>query len=212
MSLSQALDKIYSADTQDDELSGIALRAALSCLRQLARPVSKTPSASELLATVRISVTSIQKVLRKSDSRLADFCEDFVKELDDSLAGALKTPLTYHTKAAEAIKMYNPMYEEDGYQKGRDYDPNRERAEARKLKKQLKQESRGAMRELRKDNRFMADARAKEQAEAADERGARQKDILSFLEKQESDFKSGGQGGQIVKNKRRVSKGSRRAY
>jgi nucleolar protein 14 len=212
MSLSQALDKIYSADTQDDELSGIALRAALSCLRQLARPVSKTPSASELLATVRISVTSIQKVLRKSDSRLADFCEDFVKELDDSLAGALKTPLTYHTKAAEAIKMYNPMYEEDGYQKGRDYDPNRERAEARKLKKQLKQESRGAMRELRKDNRFMADARAKEQAEAADERGARQKDILSFLEKQEADFKSGGQGGQIVKNKRRVSKGSRRAY
>ena len=163
-------------------------------------------SNAELLSAVRISVASIQKVLRKSDSRLADFCEDFVKELDDSLACALKTPLTYHTKAAEAIKMYNPMYEEDGYQKGRDYDPNRERAEARKLKKQLKQESRGAMRELRKDNRFMADARAKEQAEAADERGARQKDILSFLEKQEADFKSGGQGGQIVKNKRRVSK------
>ena len=59
------------------------------------------------------------------------------------------------------------MYEEDCYQKGRDYDPNRELAEARKLKKQLKQEARGAMRELRKDNRFMADARAKEQAQSA---------------------------------------------
>ena len=60
------------------------------------------------------------------------------------------------------------------------------------------------MRELRKDNRFMEDARAKEQAQSAEERGARQRDVLSFLEKQESDFKSGGQGGQIVKNKRRV--------
>ena len=155
---------------------------------------------------------NLRKALKKTNKELAELCDAFVKELDDGLAGAVKSPLAYHKKVAEAIKTYNPMYEEDGYQKGRDYDPNRERAEARKLKKQLKQESRGAMRELRKDNRFMADARSKEQAEAADERGARQKDLLSFLEKQEADFKSGGQGGQIVKNKRRVSKGSRRAF
>jgi nucleolar protein 14 len=150
--------------------------------------------------------------LKKSNGGLAELCDELVKELDDALVGAVKTPLAYHTKTAEAIKTFNPMYEEDGYQKGRDYDPNRERAEARKLKKQVKQETRGAMRELRKDNRFMADARSKEQFQAAEERGARQKDILSFLEKQEADFKSGGQGGQIVKNKRRVSKGSRRAF
>ena len=53
-----------------------------------------------------------------------------------------------------AIKQFNPAYEEEGYQKGRDYDPNRERAEARRLQRQLRKEARGAARELRKDNRF----------------------------------------------------------
>jgi len=39
--------------------------------------------------------------------------------------------------------------------KGRDYDPDRERAESRKLKKLLKREAKGAARELRKDNSFL---------------------------------------------------------
>lgn len=212
LSLPETLNGIYSGKVSDELLAVVTLRAALSCLRQLSRPVAKTASASEILLPVRSSVVTLLKALKNAKSPSAKLCEDFMKELDDSLSGSVKTPLAYHTKAAEAIKTYNPMYEEDGYQKGRDYDPNRERAEARKLKKQLKQEARGAMRELRKDNRFMADARAKEQAQSAEERGARQRDVLSFLEKQESDFKSGGQGGQIVKNKRRVSKGSRRAF
>ena len=211
-SLPQALDGIFGQTLEEKKLSSTALNGAVACLRQLSRAAVKTPSASELLSPIRGSIVNLRKALKKTNKELAELCDAFVKELDDGLAGAVKSPLAYHKKVAEAIKTYNPMYEEDGYQKGRDYDPNRERAEARKLKKQLKQESRGAMRELRKDNRFMADARSKEQAEAADERGARQKDLLSFLEKQEADFKSGGQGGQIVKNKRRVSKGSRRAF
>ena len=212
MTLPEMLDGIYAEKLEEKKLSAATLRAALSCLRQLSKPVIKTASASEILSPVRDSVKALRKSLKKSNGGLAELCDELVKELDDALVGAVKTPLAYHTKTAEAIKTFNPMYEEDGYQKGRDYDPNRERAEARKLKKQVKQETRGAMRELRKDNRFMADARSKEQFQAAEERGARQKDILSFLEKQEADFKSGGQGGQIVKNKRRVSKGSRRAF
>ena len=214
VSLPETLNGIYSAQMNDSELGAIGLKAAISCLRQLSRPVMKTPSAAELLAPVRESVSALAQASKKKSksSELSDSCADFIKELDDALAGAVKTPLAYHTKAVEAIKTYLPRFEEDGYVLGRDYDPNRERAEKKKLKKQLKQETRGAVRELRKDNRFMADARSKEQAEAADERGARQREVLSFLEKQESDLKSGGQGGQLVKNRRRVSKGSRRAF
>ena len=214
VSLPEALNGIYSGQMNDGELAAIALKAAISCLRQLSRPVMKTPSAAELLAPVREIVHVLAQASNKKSKRseLSDSCADFVKELDDALAGAVKTPLAYHTKAVEAIQTYLPRFEEDGYVLGRDYDPNRERAEKKKLKKQLKQETRGAVRELRKDNRFMADARSKEQAAAADERGARQREVLSFLEKQESDLKSGGQGGQLVKNRRRVSKGSRRAF
>ena len=53
------------------------------------------------------------------------------------------------------------MYEEEGYQKGRDYDPNRERAEARRLQRQLKQEAAAAPRaSCLKDNAFLASEEA----------------------------------------------------
>jgi nucleolar protein 14 len=61
------------------------------------------------------------------------------------------------TKRAEPIKQYNPRFEEDGFVQGRDYDPDRERAEMKKLRKQLKKETKGAARELRKVGEGSAD-------------------------------------------------------
>ena len=130
-----------------------------------------------------------------------------MSEADAALAGARRAPLRWRTKAAEAIKQFNPVYEEEGYQRGRDYDPNRERAEARRLQRQLKQEARGAVRELRKDNKFLAERRGAEAAAAKEERGEKQRETMAFLEKMEGDLKSGGQGGVIVKTQRRVNGG-----
>ena len=47
------------------------------------------------------------------------------------------------TRGAPPVKEFNPRFE-DGYTKGRDYDPDRERAEQRKLKRQVSKEKRGA--------------------------------------------------------------------
>nr|POE59971.1 hypothetical protein CFP56_03566 [Quercus suber] len=44
---------------------------------------------------------------------------------------------------ASAYQMLNPKFEEN-FVKGRDYDPDRERAEKRKLQKQVKHEAKGA--------------------------------------------------------------------
>ena len=137
-------------------------------------------------------------------------CESLRADVAAKLAGAKRAPLAWRAKKAEAIKQFNPMYEEEGYQKGRDYDPNRERAEQRRLQRQLRQEACGAVRELRKDNRFLAEQRATEAAASAEERGERQRETLAFLEKMEGDLKSGGQGGMIVKTQRRVNGGGGR--
>ena len=77
----------------------------------------------------------------------------------------------------------------------------------RKLQRQLKQEARGAVRELRKDNKFLAERRGAEAAAAKEERGEKQRETMAFLEKMEGDLKSGGQGGVIVKTQRRVNGG-----
>lgn len=70
-------------------------------------------------------------------------------------------------------------------------DPDRERAERAKLKRQHKAELKGAVRELRKDNAFIEHHRAlklKDQRAARDERG---KAIESFLSQQQFEAKIG---------------------
>lgn len=85
------------------------------------------------------------------------------------------------------------------YVKGRDYDPDRERAERRKLKKLLKQEAKGAARELRKDNYFLFEVKEKEKALVEEERAEKYGKARAFLQEQEHAFKS----GQLGKGRKR---------
>ncbi|KAK9839415.1 hypothetical protein WJX81_000656 [Elliptochloris bilobata] len=102
---------------------------------------------------------------------------------------------------APAAKMYNPRFEED-YAAGRDNDPDRERAEQRRLKRQLQKEKRGAMRELRKDAVFIGGVRQAEAAAAAAELRGTRRANFAILEQQEADARSGGQGGMFKSRKR----------
>ena len=85
------------------------------------------------------------------------------------------------------------------YVKGRDYDPDRERAERKKVKKLLRQESKGAIRELRKDNYFLHEVKAKEKAEVEEERKEKSNKVKAFLEEQQHAFNS----GQLGKGRKR---------
>lgn len=76
---------------------------------------------------------------------------------------------------------------------------SRERAEQRRLKRQLQKEKRGAIRELRKDAVFLGAVREKDKAAERLERRTIMRGNMAFLEQQEADFKSGGQGGMWKK-------------
>ncbi|WYZ34780.1 hypothetical protein EsH8_I_001056 [Colletotrichum jinshuiense] len=71
------------------------------------------------------------------------------------IAQLSRRPLELHHHKPLAIKTYIPKFE-DSYDPNKHYDPDRERAEMAKLKKEHKKERKGAMRELRKDAQFMA--------------------------------------------------------
>ena len=67
-----------------------------------------------------------------------------------------------------------------GFVKGRDYDPDRERIEKRKLQKQVKLEAKGAACELRKDAFFLLEVKEKERALWENERAKKyEKALLS---------------------------------
>lgn len=82
----------------------------------------------------------------------------------------------------------------NSFVKGRDYDPDRERAERKKLKKRLKQEAKGAARELRKDNAFLFDLKEKDRSILEEERAEKYGKARAFLQEQEHAFKSGQLG------------------
>ncbi|KAK5723933.1 nucleolar complex protein 14 [Elasticomyces elasticus] len=68
---------------------------------------------------------------------------------------AARKPLLLHNHRPQALRTSNPKFEE-GFNPDRHYDPDRERSEAGKLKKEFKREKKGAVRELRKDANFVA--------------------------------------------------------
>lgn len=71
------------------------------------------------------------------------------------LAQMARRPLELHHHKPLAIKTAIPKFE-DSFDPTKHYDPDRERAELAKLKKDHKRERKGALRELRKDANFMA--------------------------------------------------------
>jgi len=110
----------------------------------------------------------------------------------------LRCPLQMRKQKPVPITLLNPKFEEN-FVKGRDYDPDRERAENRKLKKLVRREAKGAARELRKDNYFLSQVKEKDKARLDEERAEKYGKAKAFLQEQEHAFKS----GQLGKGKKR---------
>lgn len=98
------------------------------------------------------------------------FTQDRVATVQDGLeramrlARAARRPLTLQSHKPVPIPTFIPKFEAS-YAPGRKFDPDSARNEAAKLKALVKKERKGAIRELRKDSRFLAGERAKMQAE-----------------------------------------------
>ncbi|PRW57304.1 Nucleolar 14 [Chlorella sorokiniana] len=135
---------------------------------------------------------------------LAALCRRAIETLEASAAaaqGARRPLFNVHLLKVAEKKQYNPRFEED-FVSGKDYDPDRERAERRKLQRAIRQEERGAARELRRDAAFMAEARDREKAAKQAELFASEKRAKAFLQQQAADMRSGGQGGMWKKKKK----------
>jgi nucleolar protein 14 len=81
-----------------------------------------------------------------------------------SLARSKRRPLLLHNHRPLPIKSSVPKFEES-FDPNKHYDPDKERAEDRRLQKEYKRERKGALRELRKDANFIARETLKEKKE-----------------------------------------------
>ncbi|KAF2835519.1 nucleolar protein 14 [Patellaria atrata CBS 101060] len=95
-----------------------------------------------------------------------------------------RRPLELHHHRPLAIKTSIPKFEE-GFNPNKHYDPDRDRAEASKLKAEYKRERKGAMRELRKDANFIARERLREKKEKDQAYEAKYKKLVAEIQGEE---------------------------
>ncbi|OSD04573.1 Nop14-like protein [Trametes coccinea BRFM310] len=133
-----------------------------------------------------------------------------VQSLQDTLTRLLKfalqgrRPLRLQAHKPIPIPTYVPKFEQTSSNYLRNRDPDHERNEAAKLRAQYKQERKGAIRELRKDARFLAAEQQKKQKEKDREYNERMKRVFSSLESERAEEKA--MEREKMKDKRRAGR------
>ncbi|KAF8722066.1 hypothetical protein HU200_022698 [Digitaria exilis] len=186
-----------------DKFKAGVLLSVVECLRGFVIIHEELSSFPEIFLPIS---SLLQEILDKSEvpSLLRDIFHeviDLIKKRSDE-HHASREPLRMRKKRPEPIKQLNPKFEET-YIKGLDYDPDRERAQRKKLNKLLKSEKKGAARELRKDNHFLYAVKERERIKQEQEKAEKAGKAWAFLQEQESAFKSGQLGKGKGRKRRR---------
>lgn len=100
-----------------------------------------------------------------------------------------RRPLALQAHKAIPIATYIPRFEHSTSNYLRNRDPDHERNEAAKLRAQYKQERKGAIRELRKDARFLAAEQQRKEKEKDRAYNERMKKVFSTLEGERAEQK-----------------------
>ncbi|KAL5826220.1 hypothetical protein ACOSQ4_018017 [Xanthoceras sorbifolium] len=182
-----------------DEFRSSVLVTLIETLRGFVNVYEELNSFPEIflpIATLLLELAQQQNMPAALQEKLKDVAKLIKKKADDY--HMLRRPLQMQKKKPVSIKLLNPKFEEN-FVKGRDYDPDRERVETRKLKKLVKREAKGAARELRKDNYFLSQVKERENAKLEEERAEKYGKARAFLQEQEHGFKS----GQLGKGRKR---------
>ncbi|AFR93321.2 nucleolar protein 14 [Cryptococcus neoformans C23] len=147
-----------------------------------------------------------QSRTKKLSSELNMVLTSTLTALSKRLSNTLSTrrPLTLQSHKPIPIASYAPRFEEN-FAPGKHYDPDTERNASAKLKALYKKERKGAIRELRKDNRFLAGEKAREQGEKDKEYNARMRKAEGSITVERAEEKA--MEREKAKEKRRAGRG-----
>ncbi|KAK0309398.1 nucleolar complex protein 14 [Friedmanniomyces endolithicus] len=186
----------------------LAPEAVRFTLRVLSTIAATTTSSAEVAEHLE-NLTAMAE-LWKAKTAFIDILEPFVPMLPNlgsaaaaasqHLSTLLKSsrqtryPLLLHNHRPQPLRTSNPKFEE-GFNPDKHYDPDRERSDAAKLRKEVKREKKGAVRELRKDGAFVAREELREKRERDADFVKRERRLVAEIA-QEGRENQGGGGGK----------------
>ena len=155
-----------SDNTKADEILKLGLLNLNISLVSKLLPLWSTKSAFiEIFTPFSLALTHLSSsyTLPPSTSTLLT---STISALYSSLQSAHESrkPLALHNHRPLAIRTFIPKFE-DNFAPWKHYDHDRERADSTRLRKEFKRERKGALRELRKDSRFIARTQLKDKKE-----------------------------------------------
>ena len=160
----------------------------------------------EIIAPFLVALEHLQakKCRTKLPVTLNESIHNLYQELSASLSQAARNrrPLALHNHKPLPIKSSIPKFEVD-YHPEKYYDVDRERAESGKLKAEHKRERKGALRELRKDSRFIAREELREKKEKDEAYEKKYRRLIAEIQGQE------GKEAKEYEREKRARKGKR---
>jgi nucleolar protein 14 len=176
------------SDAQAEEDLKISLVTTFVSLLDTASDLWAEKSAFiEIFSPVRAVLNHLRQSFKsKVFAAARDPLQSTLDKIDAHLASASRArrPLLLHNHRPLAIKSAIPKFEEN-FNPDKHYDPDRERAEANRLKAEYKREKKGAMRELRKDASFVAREKLREKKERDAEYEKKYKRLIAEIQSEE---------------------------
>ncbi|KAI0650474.1 Nop14-like protein [Trametes meyenii] len=166
------------------------LGVSLELLRKFADMYKGLEGFVELYTPIQTVLGSIRSGSLPADlaTRLQALQETLGRLLKFALQG--RHPLRLQAHKPIPIPTYVPKFEHTTSNYLRNRDPDHERNEAAKVRAQYKQERKGAIRELRKDARFLAAEQQKKQKEKDHAYNDRMKRVFGSLESERAEEKA----------------------
>ncbi|XP_039275726.1 nucleolar protein 14 homolog isoform X3 [Nilaparvata lugens] len=176
-----------SVDAQaqiDDQFRIAATGVALRLLHTATDQYASLPAAKVIFAPLNQLIAKFK--ISKYPKSVADILDQLKTSLD-KICNKKMDYIVSEAKRPKALKLYEPLIEKivDGKKK---YGLSEEQAEHQKLVAKLRQETKGALREIRRDRQFLSKIKFHEQAKSDAERKRKVRQIYGWGAEQQGEL------------------------
>ncbi|KAM7449136.1 nucleolar complex protein 14 [Porites harrisoni] len=184
--ITKTLGEVSEAELTTDEVRISALNHCLFALNKFVDMYQDVPASLEIFAPVKEHLQRIPVDLYPTPFK--ELYSTLLSRLNDIYIASLsRKHLTLQARKPEAIKTFEPKFEEHYEVRSRRGAGNKASNEKQKLRYKYKKEFKGAIREIRKDNKFLAKQKLQEQLEKDAERMRKVKEIEHMLSNQQAE-------------------------